>query len=462
MSASQWNPKSVLTRPFLEQDYFQALAKKAFEMLDLGEHLFLSLEAECSQFIRVNGAKVRQIGTVEDATLSFTLVAEDGGGARRSTQGSISLLGIAHEDRSRVLDAMKALKEEVITLPVDPYAQLPQNHGASETTNTGSLPDFETAPRMLLEPVQGLDIVGFYAAGPMVRGMANSAGLFHWFATENFTFDYSIYTPNQKAVKETFAGRNWDESAYKASVEKAKTKLELLSKPVRAIPRGAYRTYLEPAALYDLVGMFSWGTIGEAAIRQGDSAFRKLRSGEQTFSPKFRLSEDFTQVEVPRFNDLGELAPKTLELVAGGTLRNSLVSTRTAQEYSATSNFADGSESLRAPVVDAGGLAEKDVLSRLGEGLYLSNLHYLNWSDQPGGRITGMTRYACFWVENGKLTAPIQDLRWDDTIFNLFGSSLEDLTRERSYLAETGTYDHRQMGGAWMPGALLSSMQFTL
>ena len=31
------------------------------------------------------------------------------------------------------------------------------------------------------------------------------------------------------------------------------------------------------------------------------------------------------------------------------------------------------------------------------------NLHYLNWSDNIGGRITGMTRYACFWVENGEI-----------------------------------------------------------
>jgi predicted Zn-dependent protease len=381
---------------------------------------------------------------------------------RRSAEWSISLLGIAYEDQQRLSDAMRSLQNEISTLPVDPFAQLPVNHGSSETSNTGELPDFETAPRALLEPVQGLDIVGFYAAGPMVRGMANSAGLFHWFATESFTFDYSIYTPNQKAVKETFAGRRWDESAYRASVEKARRKLELLSKPVRQVPRGAYRTYLEPAALHDLIGMLSWGAVSEASLQQGDSPLRKLRSGEHRLSPKFRLCEDFTQVEVPRFNGLGELAPQKLELLEGGELKSALISTRTAQEYKLQSNFAGDYEMLRAPVVDAGGLAEKDVLSRLGEGLYLSNLHYLNWSDQPGGRVTGMTRYACFWVENGKLAAPIQDLRWDDTIFNLFGPALEDLTHERAYLAETGTYDHRQLGGAWLPGALLSSMQFTL
>ena len=52
-------------------------------------------------------------------------------------------------------------------------------------------------------------------------------------------------------------------------------------------------------------------------------------------------------------------------------------------------------------------------MKKIDTGLYLGNLHYLNWSDNIGGRITGMTRYACFWVEDGEIVAPIENMRFE-------------------------------------------------
>ena len=105
---------------------------------------------------------------------------------------------------------------------------------------------------------------------------------------------------------------------------------------------------------------------------------------------------------------------------------------------------------------------KQDILKKLDTGLYLSNLHYLNWSDPVGGRITGMTRYACFWVENGELNAPIENLRFDDSIFHLLGSELENLGVESETHAETSSYEYRQLGSIKTPGALIKNMQFTL
>ena len=119
-------------------------------------------------------------------------------------------------------------------------------------------------------------------------------------------------------------------------------------------------------------------------------------------------------------------------------------------------------ERLRSPSLKGGTLREDEILKRLGTGLSISNLHYLNWSDHFGGRITGMTRYACFWVENGKLVAPIENLRFDDTLFSLLGDALEDLTQNPIYLPTVGSYGMRWLGAARMPGMLLGQMAFTL
>ena len=135
---------------------------------------------------------------------------------------------------------------------------------------------------------------------------------------------------------------------------------------------------------------------------------------------------------------------------------------RTGKEFGIASNGANSSEALRSPAILKGELPESEILERLGTGLYLSNLHYLNWSDQVNGRVTGMTRYACFWVENGKVVAPIENLRFDETLFDLFGTYLEDFTDFDSYLPETGTYHQRDLGGVKVPGMLVSKVHFTL
>ena len=113
--------------------------------------------------------------------------------------------------------------------------------------------------------------------------------------------------------------------------------------------------------------------------------------------------------------------------------------------------------------IDLGGnLKEKDVLEKIDTGLYLGNLHYLNWSDNIGGRITGMTRYACFWVENGEVVAPIENMRFDDSIYNFFGNNLEAVTDKSQLIPTVQTYDGREFGGVSCPGILLKSFELTL
>jgi predicted Zn-dependent protease len=207
--------------------------------------------------------------------------------------------------------------------------------------------------------------------------------------------------------------------------------------------------------------MLSWEAISEASLQQGGSALAKLRDG-QTLSPLFSLRENFRSGSTHRFNELGEIAPLELPLINQGQLVNTLVSSRTAKEYGLVANGARHSEGLQSPEILPGQLPADQILSQLDTGLYLSNLHYLNWSDRSGGRITGMTRYACFWVEQGQIVAPIQDLRFDESLYNFWGSQLLALTDFQEFLPVIDTYERRGLGGALVPGMLVDGFTFTL
>ena len=436
---------------------FQQLNKSIMAELREGEHLGLGYGGEQSNFTRINAAKVRQIGNVDESDLGFNLIFN----GRRCT-ASISLCGDATEDLARALKELERLRAEVVQLPEDPYLVLPESTATSTSKKYGELPSPEDIPGKILPAMGNADLTGIWASGRIYQGNSNSAGGYHWFATDSFSLDYSLITPEEKMVKATYGGTHWDQNAYTDFLADSINKLELMSLPPKKIEPGNYRTYIASAGISDILSMFSWGGVSEAAIRQSESSLGKMRNEGARLSELFTLTEDFSSGFAPRFNGNGEVAPEKTVLIEKGELVNTLVSSRTANEYGIESNFASEGESLRAPVMSVGTLAEADVLEALGTGVYLSNLHYLNWSDMIGGRITGMTRYACFWVEDGKIIAPIENMRFDDSIYNFLGENLEQVTDTNHVNPDVGTYDGRELNAIICPGILLKSFALTL
>jgi predicted Zn-dependent protease len=110
----------------------------------------------------------------------------------------------------------------------------------------------------------------------------------------------------------------------------------------------------------------------------------------------------------------------------------------------------------------AGDIARDDVLQRLGTGVYINNLWYLNYSDRVACRMTGMTRFATFWVEGGVIQAPLSVMRFDESIYRMLGDHLLGLTAERDFILDSSTYHERSTGSSRLPGALVEDFNFTL
>ena len=433
-----------------------------FGQLTGAEALALSFAGEDSTFLRFNQGRVRQIGQVRMAALQLKFF-RDG----RTVASSLQLSGDPARDAERLAEALALVRGEAALLPEDPYQTLPDALETSREVFGGRLPEPGRIPDEILGPgaaiaAAGADFVGLHAQGGQCRGAATSAGARHWFATETFALDYSAYLPDGRAIKAGYAGRHWDGDAYARRLAGAVPHLEALGRPGKTLAPGGYRVYFAPEAVNEFIDFFSWNGLGERGLREGNSSYLALRDGRRSLSPRFHLAQDFSLGVEPRFNALGEVAPDRLSLIEAGRLVNTLVSARSARQYGVASNAAPAGEGLRSPAIGAGELEEQEALAALGTGLYLSNLHYLNWSDRDSGRITGMTRFACFWVEDGQIVAPIQDLRFDESVYQLFGDKLCGLTRQRSLIPETGSYGVRSLGGSLVPGLLVEDFTFTL
>jgi len=76
--------------------------------------------------------------------------------------------------------------------------------------------------------------------------------------------------------------------------------------------------------------------------------------------------------------------------------------------------------------------------------------------------MTGMTRFACFWVENGRIVAPISVMRFDDSLLRMFGDGLVALTQGAEPVPDNSTYGQRALRSITAPGAIVEGFRFTL
>ncbi|MGZ3748183.1 MAG: metallopeptidase TldD-related protein [Pseudobdellovibrionaceae bacterium] len=439
-----------------QREIFNSVAEALFAELHSDESLTLDFYGEETDFIRWNQSKIRQNTSVSQKTIGLTFQK-----AGRKLQKTFSSQG---SKEWNLIEARRLLQEarlEATALPADAYLVELANHGKSEAHFPGNLLTGEKLITAIAQSCAPYDMAGLYAGGTIEVGNCNSKGQNHWFMSENFFMDFSLYN-GERAVKSCYAGFNWKQQEFEANLKMAGEQLNAMNRPRKKLEPGKYKVYLAPAAVAELTTMFSWGALSYRSYKTGSNALKKVFEKERKLSANLTLEENFHLGLAPRFNELGELAPEKLLLIKEGEIEQFLVSSRSAKEYGVHGNYANSDESLRALEITPGILKKEDILKELGTGLYLSNLHYLNWSDLQNARITGMTRYACLWVENGEIIAPIEDMRFDVSLFDILGDGLLEVTEFQEIDPSVSTYFQRSLGGKKLPGMLIKDFSFTL
>ncbi len=436
---------------------FETVKDALFNELKGEQQLTLNMSAEESLFTRFTQSKIRQITSVSQGDLEFTL--QEG---NKKLSCAFGFTGDKTYDLEIALDLLKQSQKDLPDQTEDINTIALKDNGSSCEEKKANLLDIYKSSNSFLKPLESIDGAGLYVSGPVARANANNLGQNHFYSTESFYVDYSLYSKSQQAVKDIYADTSWNETTFKNKINTCSEQLKLMNNPIKKVNPGKYRVYLSPAATNDFVSMLGWNGLSFQGYKQGSCALTKLFDKKCRLSSQVNISEDFSLNLIERFNSRGELTPMNTDIIKNGELENLLISSNSAKEYGVSSNGADSSEYPRALIMRPGDLKEENILKELGTGIYLSNLHYLNWSDLPNARITGMTRYACFWVENGEIVAPIEQMRFDETFYNALGDNLVAITDFSEISPETCTYYSRGIGGSSFPGVIINDFNLTL
>ena len=440
------------------REYFENVTRELFKNIKSNELLIINFDAEESKFVRLNKGKIRQAGSVKQISMTLSLSTKD----KRNLKSYVRLNGSFERDISTLIKTLNYLRRELPDLPKDPYMMFSTSVHSTEITSEKQSTSDEVILEHILNSATKLDLVGIFSSGSIYTGLANSLGQKNWHEDYSFSFDYSIYNKNNNAIKLNYSSKKWNKDDYDFILNKGIEKLAILSNPEKKITTGEYRVYLEPSALNEVIDMMAWGGFSYKSNKIGTSPLHLLNKKERKLNENIYIDENIKDGLSANFNSDGFIKPEEISMIKKGEFRESLTSPRSSLEYSVVHNAASPSEYPSSIDMRAGSISDDKILETIDNGIYISNLWYLNFSDRNNGRMTGLTRFGCFLVENGKLTAPINTMRFDDSVYSMLGDNLIGLTSSRELLIDSGTYEERSTSSARLPGAIVNNFKMTL
>ena len=241
-----------------------------------------------------------------------------------------------------------------------------------------------------------------------ISAVRNSKGLYGF---DNYSaVDYSTTMHGPKG-----SGSAWANSESMADVspsEEAQKALETAeaAQDPRQIEPGDYTVIFEPQAVFDLLEFMAWLDMDARDADEGTTVFAD-KVGEKIFSEKVNLSLEIDDPDLPAppFGDDGVAARRT-QWVEDGVLRR-----LRHDRYWAKEKGTDP-DPLMFPMFMAGGsISVDEMIADCDKGLLVKRLWYIRYVDKKQLLLTGLTRDGLFLVENGEVTGPVQNLRFNES-----------------------------------------------
>jgi PmbA protein len=439
------------------------LAQRALRAAQGDEALAL-VNSERSGLARFAGSEVHQPTLIENEIVELQIVRDGRVGvavANRTDDEGLRALAV------RAAEAADSAPDDPDFPGLAPKADPPAVEGYDEETAALSPEDQARLAAAAIE-ASSLDLYGFFTSALTEIAIASTAGV----AVSQAMTDSSIFA---LAAVEDASGHSEQTSWRVSEVDPADTARAAVAKAERTrgaleLEPGSYRAVLEPYAFAELLLYFSYDAFGAQGLLE-ERSYAAGRLGEKVFDARFSLADDGVDSRgLPKAFDF-EGVPKTrVQLVENGVLRDVVWDRATAEragEGRQTTGHAPPSSLRRWGPLPfnlsvAGGEAEStEELSELvGDGIYVSRLHYLSIVNPRDGIITGMTRDGTFRIRDGQIADPLVNLRFTVSMPELL-AELPGLGRETVLVNEASYYDDRYPNGALVPAAATAKFDVT-
>ncbi|MDX6679703.1 MAG: hypothetical protein QOE31_3755 [Solirubrobacteraceae bacterium] len=314
----------------------------------------------------------------------------------------------------------------------------------------------------------GLEAFGVWTAGDVSTAIASSSGL---------RLDDRVSDAFMKVVCRDRDGR----SGYgvDAAVDAASIDPEALARraagkvspePLVELGPGSYPVVLEPEAvglLLEFLGELAHNGLAHA---EGRGALDG-RLGELVAAPQVHLSDDpLATRALPRGFDMEGVPKAPIALIADGVatgivhdLRSAAIAGGGARStgHATQTGGSPWGPSPTNLVLRGGDAADgAELAETIERGIYVTRLWYVNTVREKETLLTGMTRDGTFLIEDGRISRPLRDVRFTDSVLRLLEAT-EELSRDARLVTEGEFYGRRFAHGVVCPALRADGFRVT-
>lgn len=257
-------------------------------------------------------------------------------------------------------------------------------------------------------------IAGFYEHDQYVRAVATSAGLTAAHTWTQASLSCTARTPD--GTGSGWAGAKSNKVAdldvallAKTAVDKAATS----AKPHRLEP-GKYTVVLEPAAVANMIDEMT-GAFGARRADEGRSFMTKAgggtKLGEKLFPDSITLRSDPYDPALAGQPFDGDGLP----LAATTWIDRGTITALRYDRYWAKKQGTKPTGYSNSWILEGGKATRDELIKGVKRGVLITRFWYIRDLDPQTILLTGLTRDGTFLIENGAITAPVNNFRFNES-----------------------------------------------
>ena len=356
---------------------------------------------------------------------SVTTNVFDDAGSERAVDNSERLAKLAPEN-----------PELMPLLPPQPYTPVTAAFTSTERLDAAARAD---AVRIGTDASvkAGAVTAGFLQRGVQAEAVANSAGLFAYHRSSQVSYTQTVRTTDGTGSGWAGAQHNdWSRITPPATVAERAVRKAVQSRDPVSLEPGRYTVLLEPTAVGNLLGLMVFAMNARSAD-EGRSFFAKQGGGT-------KLGEKVVDERVTIYSD-----PQDPDLLADPYTGEGMPIGRTVWiEKGVVKNLAYdrfwADKKGVKPVPFGGGVkmmggtgSVEDLIAGITRGLLVTRFWYIRGVDPRSILNTGLTRDGLFLIENGKVTRPVRNFRFNESPVIML-NNVEALGRPERVVAGEG------------------------
>jgi PmbA protein len=420
--------------------------------------------SERSGLARFAGSEIHQPTLIENVVVTLRVVRGTRSGV--ATTNKVDAGGLAELAR-RASAAADSAPEDDSFPGLAPPADPPDVDGYDEATAALGPDEQARLASAAIDAAGDMPVYGFFTSGESELAVASTTGL----SVEQRMTDATALVVGAAEGCSGYAER----TAWRASdidpgaVARDAAETAARTRDAREVEPGTYRAVLEPYAFADLLDYFSHDSLGALGLLE-ERSYLSGRIGDRVADEKVTIADDpLDSHGLPKAFDFEGTPKQRVLLIEDGVAR--VVWDRTtaarAPNAASTTGHAGPVDSrdwgpLPYSLSVAPGDAESvDELAELvGDGIYMTRLHYLGVIDPRRGVVTGMTRDGTFRIRDGKIAEPLVNLRFTVSVPDLL-AEVYGLTREAWLVNSQNFYGERYPYGVLTPAVAAAKFAIT-